>query len=139
MEVTVTATYPVNSDYCANCNTIGYHRTVQCPTTFPTPGKYCAPLPPAAVYADEWQPSGYRVFEGEQREIPQDRSDEPIAVWTFGYQNADGRIRNHAEFDLPLGISVSGVIWENALSAETARHLADLLVTAAEAGSEVAR
>lgn len=56
----MTATYPVNSDYCAHCNTIGCHRTERCQGRSSN-----APLPPAAVYADEWQPSGYRIFEGE--------------------------------------------------------------------------
>lgn len=120
----MTAAHPVNSDYCANCNIIGYHRTECCFVD--------VALPPAAVYADEWQREGYRIFEGEQREIRQDSSDTPIAVWAFGRQNIDGSISDHAPFDLPLGISVSGVVWENALSAETARHLADLLVTAAD-------
>lgn len=116
----MTTKYPVNSDYCANHNTIGEHRTAHCAAIVDVP------LPPGAVLARDWD-YGHRIFEGEQRELAQDSTDKPIEVWAFGYQAADGRI-----VDLAAGISVAGLCWEEPLSAATARKLADVLVTAAD-------
>lgn len=84
------------------------------------------PLPAGAVRADVWQPERYRVFEGEQRYL-----NESISVWTHGLQYADGSIDDGTRRDAP-GIAVSGVHWENSLDAETARRLADFLVTVAD-------
>ncbi|MGV0778747.1 hypothetical protein [Mycolicibacterium elephantis] len=90
------------------------------------------PLPPAAILANDWD-HGRRIFEGETRELAHDSSNTPVQVWTFGYQADDGRIiGSQCAGDLDAGISVSGLCWEEPLSAETARKLADLLVTAAD-------
>lgn len=122
----MTTKYPVDSDYCVNCNAVGrHHRDAQCAAIIDVP------LPPAAVPANDWD-HGRRIFEGETRELPQDSSDTPVQVWTFGYQADDGRITGSQCADLDVGISVSGLCWEEAISAETARKLADLLVTAAD-------
>ena len=49
------------------------------------------PLPPGAVTAEEWQPAGYLVFEGEERHI-----GESIRLWAHGIQHDDGRIDDGA-------------------------------------------
>src|SRR5215218_3191839 len=81
------------------------------------------PVPAGAVRAEDWQPEGYRVFEGEQRYI-----NESISVWIHGLQHADGSIDDGTNREAP-GIAVSGLHWEDAIDAETARRLADFLVT----------
>ena len=83
------------------------------------------PLPAGAIAADEWRPDGYRVFEGEERHI-----GESITVWTHGIQHDDGHI-DDGTTEAP-GISVDGVFWDTAISSDTARRLADLLVMAAD-------
>lgn len=60
------------------------------------------PLPPGAVTAEEWQPAGYLVFEGEERHI-----GESIRVWAHGIQHDDGRIDDGAT-EAP-GISVVAI------------------------------
>lgn len=85
-------------------------------------------LPPKAVKAEDWQPDGsrfYRCFDGEERSI-----GDSITVWAHGSQWADGRI-DDGSLEAP-GISVDGVLWEKSLDSQTARWLADLLVTAAD-------
>jgi hypothetical protein len=84
------------------------------------------PVPAGAVRAEDWEPERYRVFEGEQRYI-----NESISVWTHGLQHADGTIDDGTSREAP-GIAISGVHWEDAIDAETARRLADLLVMAAD-------
>ncbi len=102
-------------------------------TTTPIPD---VSAPPGALVLNEWQPSGYRIFEGEQRDIEQVGLSEQVSVWTFGHQLADGSIVNDrvpGEWgEITPGIAISGVQWEEPLTAATARHLADLLVTAAD-------
>ena len=83
------------------------------------------PLPAGAIAADEWRPDGYRVFEGEERHI-----GESITVWTHGIRHDDGHI-DDGTTEAP-GISVDGVFWDTAISSDTARRLADLLVMAAD-------
>jgi hypothetical protein len=83
------------------------------------------PLPPGAVTDYGWQPEGCRVFEGEQRLV-----GESIKVWTHGIQHIDARIDDGA-IEAPA-ISVEGIIWEEGLSSDTARRVADLLVMAAD-------
>ena len=87
------------------------------------------PLPVGAVTAEEWQPSGYRVFEGEERHI-----EDGVRVWTHGIQYQDGRIDGGTtapSIEAPA-IAVGGIYWEKNLSSDTARRLADLLVMAAD-------
>lgn len=60
------------------------------------------PLPPGAVTAEEWQPAGYLVFEGEERHI-----GESIRLWAHGIQHDDGRIVDSAT-EAP-GISVVAI------------------------------
>ncbi len=86
-------------------------------------------LPPKAVAADDWQPSGgYRIFEGEERDLGHD-----VKVWTHGIQFDDGGIDDGTgRVGEAPGISVDGVYWEKSLSASMARQLADVLVTAAD-------
>jgi hypothetical protein len=83
------------------------------------------PSPAGAVRVHGWQPEGYRVFEGEQRCV-----GESIKVWTHGIQRIDARIDDGA-IEAP-DISVEGLIWEEGISSDTARRLADLLVMAAD-------
>ena len=102
-------------------------------TTSPIPN---IPLPPGAVFGDEWQPEGHRTVEGEQREIRQPRwhereRDVVVEVWTHALQHADGHVDSGGDIEPPL-ISVSGLVWEEGITADTARQLADLLVTAAD-------
>lgn len=118
---TSTNPYPVDSAIRSCCGGIGGHNR-DC---------RAVPLPPAAVLANDWD-HGRRIFEGETRELAHDSSDTLIQVWTFGYQADDGRITGSQCADLDTGISVSGLCWEEPISAETARKLADLLVTAAD-------
>ena len=85
-------------------------------------------LPPKAVTADAWIPDGgrfYRVFEAEERHL-----GESIRVWAHGCQWDDGTVEKDG-IDAP-GISVDGVVYDRSLTSETARRLADLLVTAAD-------
>jgi hypothetical protein len=60
-------------------------------------------------------------FEGEERSL-----GNSIRVWTHGIQHDDGRIGDGAT-EAP-GISVDGRSWEEGISNETARRLADWLV-----------
>ena len=96
-----------------------------------TTARWNVPIPGGAARTEEWQQDGpftYRVFEGEERTI-----GDGIRVWTHGIQYQDGRIDDGARercLEAP-GISVDGVYWEKNLSSETARHIADLRVTAA--------
>ena len=67
-----------------------------------------------------------RIFEGEERHI----EEGFIKVWTHGIQHDDGRI-DSGPVDAP-SISVDGLSWEEGISSETARRVADLLVMAAD-------
>ena len=74
----------------------------------------------------DWTFDNYTaLFEGEERHI-----GESITVWTHGIQHDDGHI-DDGTTEAP-GISVDGVFWDTAISSDTARRLADLLVMAAE-------
>jgi hypothetical protein len=92
-------------------------------TTYTIPD---VPMPVGAVRAEDWQPERYRVFEGEQRYL-----NKSISVWTHGLQHIDGSIDDGTSREAP-GIAGGGVHWEDAIDAETARRLADLLVMAAD-------
>src|ERR1700682_4134480 len=87
--------------------------------------------PPNALHTEEWQTDGsrfYRNFEGEKRSI-----GDSIKVWAHGVQHDDGRIDDGTRDPVfATGESVGGVFWEDAISSETARRLADFLVMAAD-------
>ena len=61
-----------------------------------------------------------RACFGEERSL-----GDSIRVWAHGIQHDDGRIGDGAT-EAP-GISVDGRSWEEGISNETARRLADLL------------
>ena len=82
-------------------------------------------LPAGAVSAYPWGPEDYRVFQGEECHIEDD-----IRVWTHGIQHTDGRI-DDGTIEAPA-ISVDGLFWEKNISSETARHLANVLIAAAD-------
>jgi hypothetical protein len=90
------------------------------------------PLPVGAVRAEEWQPDGnryYRTFWAEER-----RLGDAIEVWADGVQHDDGRIDDGSEARVfgPPAVRVAGLSWEDGMSSAAARHLADVLVMAAD-------
>lgn len=87
------------------------------------------PVPAGAARVDDWEDvSGepYRVFDGPEYSI-----GGKITVWAHGIQLADGTIDRGVIGGGPA-IAVSGLSWEDGISAETARRLADVLMQAAE-------
>ena len=103
------------------------------------------PVPVGAVRVEEWQPNGdgrfYRSFDSEERDIPSGaRHSTGVSVFAAAVQWDDGHIEDGSSgdtFDSPR-VYVAEILSDGLrregipLSVEAARHLADVLVTAAD-------
>jgi hypothetical protein len=103
------------------------------------------PLPRGAVSTEDWQPNDgghyYRNFEGERRAVAAGTLyGADVIVYAHGVQHDDGTIDNGVTDPLfePPSISMSTVNGDVqtdtciTLTADAARRLADVLITAAD-------
>jgi hypothetical protein len=114
-------------------------------TTTSTPHPAVVALPAKAVSTEDWQPNGdgryYGNFEGEEREVVTGAKFDAhaVLVYAHGVQHDDGSIEDGAdEFFSAPGISILVMDKDGrktqtdiTLTGESARRLADVLVTGA--------